>query len=504
VTSVSIKVNAASSSSPKETPPPTSMSIAARMNQTQQHLADGIRGSVRDVRGARARCIETDQALVALAYATVPYASPSALAVAVRNTLAASPGRLPSARTLETLFETMFAASVHTEEGEPISFHVAYMDPADPDPEPPPRIRRYRWRAWRLDAPLPFDIPSLVKLAKASDPRSSSLAVYGRRGKLEIWGLIDQGTHYFDYLNLDTEKAQARRPGQFQASIEGTAHIVAWLDYVKIAELRGTDLVGTAVDALSSGPLYSALVPGLDAILASLDTLTDDPIEDQEEAGRRVYLAWSGALRRLLLRARNYRHGGAFLVVPKSAAAPHLNVKYALPYDRLSEAIALEVVETLKETRVRHEIFAEAESGSSSVDMEDYFSERVASNEIADIQHEINGAIWFVSLLTRVDGLVLLDPTLRVHGFGVEITTADAPAAVYRARNPSGSRRSTSDYNHYGTRHRSMMRLCAAVPNAVGFVISQDGAVRGMTAINGDVVMWDDLMVQRLTLSRRN
>ncbi len=60
------------------------------------------------------------------------YATPSSLAAAVREKLEASGERPPAIRTLENLFEIMFAASIHTEEGEPITFHLAYVDPARP------------------------------------------------------------------------------------------------------------------------------------------------------------------------------------------------------------------------------------------------------------------------------------------------------------------------------------------------------------------------------------
>ena len=54
------------------------------------------------------------------------------------------------------------------------------------------------------------------------------------------------------------------------------------------------------------------------------------------------------------------------------------------------------------------------------------------------------------------------------------------------------------DPNHYGSRHRSMMRYCSHNPGSVGFVISQDGAVRAMTQVRGRVVMWENLRLRRL------
>ena len=44
-----------------------------------------------------------------------------------------------------------------------------------------------------------------------------------------------------------------------------------------------------------------------------------------------------------------------------------------------------------------------------------------------------------------------------------------------------------------GTRHRSLHRLCAAMPEALGIVVSQDGGVRLVANKDGRVTYWDQL-----------
>ena len=96
--------------------------------------------------------------------------------------------------------------------------------------------------------------------------------------------------------------------------------------------------------------------------------------------------------------------------------------------------------------------------------------------DLDEIRNELLGVVWFISLLTRVDGLVLLTPTLEVQGFGVEITEGEEPTEIYAAGDARGTESLLRriDYQQYGTRHRSMMRYCAKYPGSVGFVISQD------------------------------
>jgi len=96
-------------------------------------------------------------------------------------------------------------------------------------------------------------------------------------------------------------------------------------------------------------------------------------------------------------------------------------------------------------------------------------------------------------LLSRIDGLIWMKRDLSLQGFGVEITTKKEPKNVCTAMNSAGTRTWNIDMNHYGTRHRSMMRYCATSPQSIGFVISQDGDIRAITNVGGTVLLWDDV-----------
>ena len=106
---------------------------------------------------------------------------------------------------LESLLETLYFASLRTEEGESIRCQVAYMDPANPDPSPPKRVVKDRWQVTPLGSSITLNVASVVKLAKATDPRTSSFAVYeDANGGVQIWGLVDQGNQYHDFVNFDS------------------------------------------------------------------------------------------------------------------------------------------------------------------------------------------------------------------------------------------------------------------------------------------------------------
>lgn len=127
-----------------------------------------------------------------------------------------------------------------------------------------------------------------------------------------------------------------------------------------------------------------------------------------------------------------------------------------------------------------------------------YLDEMVTEDELADACSELDNAIWFTSLLTRVDGVVLMNPEFDVTGFGAEITASEAPRRIRLASDERATGRASKplEYEHYGTRHRSVMRYCAKVAGSVGFVVSQDGDVRAITHYRGAVVLWDNIQLQ--------
>ncbi len=207
---------------------------------------------------------------------------------------------------------------------------------------------------------------------------------------------------------------------------------------------------------------------------------------------------WIASLRRILLRIQTFRHGGALLLTPDSSLR-HLNVKYPLKYYRLSSALHKNGLAIIRHCHASDRAINEyVEKGMGVMPVELYLDESVFRNDADESRSEIEGCIWFISLLTRVDGLVLMNHGLSVNGFGVEVTATREPCGVYVAEDLSGttSKLRKVDYNHFGTRHRSLMRYCASVPNSVAFVISQDGAVRVLTKVREKIVMWENIKLQ--------
>ena len=90
-------------------------------------------------------------------------------------------------------------------------------------------------------------------------------------------------------------------------------------------------------------------------------------------------------------------------------------------------------------------------------------------------------AARFIASLTSVDGAVVLTDTLRIIGFGAEVTASFSGGdKVYIAHTAEAAHTNEVRFAEYGTRHRSAFRFVASMEPSVGFIMSQDGGVKAV------------------------
>ncbi|WP_187148465.1 putative sensor domain DACNV-containing protein [Geobacter metallireducens] len=357
--------------------------------------------------------------------------TPSHLAHIVKNELKKRKLLAPPLVVLTELFQTLYFASLKTEESQPINCYIVYINPENPDPKPPERIVKDRWSFIPLGQRVAFSVSSLVKIAKASDPRTSSFAVYhDHNNKLFIWGLLDQGNRYFDYLNFDAESGP-ERPGLFQASILGIGHLAAYKGYDRIAELNVESIITEAHDVLRYGPIRKHFQPAVTKFMEKVREELGPEYYDDISGWRASFESdWVATLCRILLRMRGFHHGGALLMTPDTIY-DGLNIKYNLQYDRLRTALVHRAVHQIQKDVAESEIIDILDDPEAeTMPLVLHLDESISSDELNDSNSEIDGAIWFVSLLSRVDGLVLLNFDLEVKAFGVEILGSLAESVV--------------------------------------------------------------------------
>jgi hypothetical protein len=416
---------------------------------------------------------------------------PGHLAKLVATRLRSQHGGTPAEAVLTRLLETLYFASLKTDEGRPILCTVNYVDPEDRQQQSSLRRAADCWSFVPFERPLPFDIRALTKLARAADPAVSSLAVFrDKKNKLFIWGMVDQEPRHTDFITLEAG-ATPTRPGLFQATITGVGNISVYKNDMLIASLEQNTLVEEYHDVLWSGPVHDLLVSYLRGYLS--DTASKTPAHiPPADLESELLMRWLNAICRILMNVQHYRHGGGLLITPHTTL-DGLNVKYKIRYDRLLKSLRAMVENQFPvggnpaATAEGRHLLPYATEGAAQVD-----------NALREHKNEVLGAVRFIASLSCVDGFVLVDRRMVVHGFGVEVRTDNLLSDIYVARdshaNPKLLRQ--SELTQYGTRHRAMMRYCYDKPGSLGFVVSQDGDIRAMTRIADMLILWENIDVQ--------
>lgn len=408
---------------------------------------------------------------------------------------------LPTLEILTALFENLFYASIKTEEAQFIKVTITLIDSETPDPSPPERIVKDRWTFVRFETPIPFTVKNIVKLSKAADPWSSSLAVdFDEKGHLFVWGLIDQAIHYQSFLNYEADEGP-EQPGLFQTSINGLGSLIVIFDYELIATLKQNSLISNYLDVFRLGPVHTILKRHSDRYEKKLKTEFEREFDDEDPENWMHLLdgLWTQVISRILIRIQNFEHGGAILI---TAQTKDLDIKHKIEYNRLYRAIynySKYLLEYVYHSNSIHIDYLE-HPDKTHLPVEMYLAENIAEFTRKESSDELKGAIRFVSSLSCIDGLVLLDTQLNVKGFGVVVQNINPPKFIYisKTANVNKSKLSKIPSDNFGTRHRSMFSYCWSNPGSLGFVVSQDGDIRAITTVNGRLVMWENIKVQRL------
>ncbi|HJV36899.1 putative sensor domain DACNV-containing protein [Geomonas sp.] len=404
----------------------------------------------------------------------------------------------PDEKIIIDLFETIYFSSLKTEESEPVKFHMVFMDPSVPDPKPPRNARKDRWSFIPFADPIPFTVSNLVKIAKSSELRTTSFVVWpDKDDALLIWGLVDQQNLFHKFLNRSAE-IKTERPGLFQVSVEAIGVIEVYMRYEKVAELRIHELIRNSLDIFRESPVRELLAPGIETHLQAVKShLADDMYYGDGHLDELHTQQWLSVLCRILLRIQKFKKGGALLITP-DVNTPDLNIKYRIDYSRLRTSLMTNAVTKIKSEYLENILLELSEAKEKEISSQQFYQLRKFEKDLRANKNEIDGVIWFVAILTRVDGLVVMDQNLDVQGYGVEIMTSQEPSNLYLAtdRMATTAKLKPASYNHFGTRHRSMMRYCFRHPGSIGFVISQDGEVRVITKVGERLMIWENIKLK--------
>lgn len=301
--------------------------------------------------------------------------------------------------------------------------------------------------ARRLARPLPFTPESVKRLAPAADPELSSLAVSRIDGVLSIWGLLDvPRLRSLQIFGLDT--------GQLR---------VSYLGQTQMVHAHGRSRVRSEDDP--------SFITSIQLIAAAMGLVTPQWYRPRALLGLVDALIEAG-------------HGGAILVSRRPAEEVRRR-RIALTYPSDGP------LRTLEEPTLEATESAPAASPDS---------ELLTHFKSAERQRDI----YRSARLGAVDGAVLVDPHLRIMGFGAMIDVkgmrgagrafiVDLPAAMpHLSDSPSdlsrvSARTEVAVDQVGGQRHQSAIRWCSTSRAALlALVCSQDGTASLIAPIGPD------------------
>ena len=406
----------------------------------------------------------------------------------------------PPDHALLKLLETLYFASLSTDEGRPcrciVNFVASPLEveqasnlAANHDPAP-------RWQVVRFEPPLPLDVPTLTKLAEAADPHVSSLVTGpDSQGKLVIWGMVDHELRYGDFI-AQGAAVRPSRVGLFQATIAGVGNISVSKDYELLGCLEHHMLVREYHDVLWAGPVYKLLRKHLRAVLARHGTarhpaLAPGVVEEE------MLTRWQNAVCRTLLHIQQYRHGGGLLIDPDWEQG-ELHIKYRLTYDRLPRALLRLVHRQLIHNHTSETISEYCHQADAQLPCQLLSTALANQAAQSDSRSEALSCARYIAALSKVDGFVLLDEQFVVHGFGVEVRPSLELTEIFIAGDPLATPKlmRPASLSQFGTRHRAMMRYCNQNAGALGFIVSQDGDIRATMKVGGRLILWENINLQ--------
>ena len=397
-----------------------------------------------------------------------------------------------AASALARVLSVCYQVSLLREEARPITFRLAVggAEAFAATSGPPAGLHRVI-----LTRPRPFDEHELRRLAPAAPFHRSIIGAGLEHDEdLRIWGLIHSGPHWQQSVRGGRGIEQAI-PLILMIAVMGPGRLLVSKGARTVAALSAGTLASDAMDVFRApwlSHVFHEIVDAQSRAHAGERALATVPWERLE--GSFGALLAEHALRRILSTIRAARHGGTLLLVPAAEARQilrepgHLALKYAFRDEEPRRRILTLTVRIMDRLANLH--------GPSSLGAPIGWSDYEVSSDtiLAALDEALFEAAHLVASLADVDGAVLMTNELELLGFGGEICGAlpEVPIVAH-ALDPEGSRREWVETDRFGTRHRSVFRLCQAVRRAIAIVVSQDGGLSFVRWHDGHVTFWTQI-----------
>ncbi|MBF0371682.1 MAG: hypothetical protein HQL52_19775 [Magnetococcales bacterium] len=376
---------------------------------------------------------------------------------------------------VQRIMETVFLAGLHRVEDHPVTLSVTLTEPVENLETDRPGENIYI----RFGKKRPFTVDTLDKLAMGFDPLTTALGVspvVGTPQLLEIWGAIftsRRGRDRFDPLPFGIPAPDLLTISTFQAG--------------SLSFFRENRLIAR----FNAGRLSEPASKPFTSSLMGWNLL--ERIKSHSEfkrCGTKYWYIYRHFIDRLLLEGGKLGHGGTIVWMPNAPWGGVDEPQYShwmLPKHILLDAPkGAPLLEDLcAMEQMREENRSARHSGQPVADG------HVIEETVLECKRKVVDHAELLANLTRLDGALIIDHSLRPISFGTILAAPHWPHQTLRWPDERMMHHpGPIDLSRYGTRHNSAVNFVGQHPGAVVFVISQDGPVVGLTRKDDTTIFW--------------
>ena len=409
------------------------------------------------------------------------YAFPGDLLGAIRSRWDAGPAlpgfALPDDDTLRRLLEACYHASLRTSEQRAVRCVVAFA-PATPLTDEAPLL---------FESAVQLTVEQIVRLAPVADFRRTLIGCDGSGGGLRIWGIFEHGHAWAQFSSGDPPETPMEEgdlpPDCLIVAIEEPGALSVSRGRRGLVRLREGRIILPQANPLRNtadplGRYFGGLVDALRLSPLFRDRLAAVSPAAERRSLLEVYTLSVGAI---LERVRSRRHGGSLVISCSPLGERLAHVTYTVAEHR---GLAEEVVAYYE---ALNDVLGRPRPPSDTPEQLEVFrAEAVMRQASRQLMRGMNR----VSLLAAVDGAVLLDDHLRTVGFGARFPVRLAPGTGVT----DAATGATHACDQWGLRHQSVFSVCQRSEQAVGLIVSQDGAAKAVRSVGGRLYLWDGIL----------
>lgn len=383
---------------------------------------------------------------------------------------------VPAIKVFQELIETAYVASLKLEERRFNKLSITYIGKEDLDSciireEISEEGLKYlkhnssviNGSLIKFEKPFDFNGERIAKLAAICDPKINSIAITSTSSSEESSECLIVGLfffhpfdNYFNSLPHHMEGYSQDRPDLLMIIADGLGSLTI---------SRGDFQIGRFI--------HGSFEPALPTRFYSHemgDFIQNILVKSSLYIHEKHWFFYLRSIDFILKEASNRGHGASILFIPEGHqdCLKFIDIKY-----KISDILSIH--------RLLDECSdAECNNESLVLGYKKYISERLK----------------FVSQLTCMDGALLLTNSLQVISFGAHLNAPDWKGKVLIAPDGFGGGGGDFHAKGYGTRHNSVISFIGAVEDCFGFVISEDGPIRGFIKKDHDTIYcWPDCTV---------